>query len=137
MNMKCHHMSSQMKLKEIPLLFDVSNRTNTQTDKHTNRQTDKLFGSIVCRNIGHSSEWQLIFLMVPMVPPRLLIQSLKIKLRVLPLQTKRFDIFYLSKIKSTGDNLEEILSVAWLTSLWHRKSEIFRTVFSFKLQIPG
>ena len=33
--------------------------TNTQTDKQTNTQTDKLLGSIVCRNIGHSSEWQL------------------------------------------------------------------------------
>ena len=39
--MKCHHMSSQMKLKEIPLLFDVSNRTNTQTHKQTNTQTHK------------------------------------------------------------------------------------------------
>ena len=65
-NLKFHHMSSQMKLKEIPLLFHVSNRTNRQTHKHTNRQTDKqtnrqtdkLLGSIVCRNIGHSSEWQ-------------------------------------------------------------------------------
>ena len=40
MNMKCHHMSSQIKLKEIPLLFDVSNRTNL--DKHTNKQTNFL-----------------------------------------------------------------------------------------------
>ena len=31
---------------------------NGQTERQTNRQTDKLFGSIVFRNIGHSSEWQ-------------------------------------------------------------------------------
>ena len=41
-----HIMSSQMKLREILLHFDLPNRTNKQTHK----QTDKHLGSIVCRN---------------------------------------------------------------------------------------
>ena len=39
--------------KGNPFTFSLA-----KPDKQTNRQTDKLFGSIVCRNIGHSSEWQ-------------------------------------------------------------------------------
>ena len=38
-NLKFHQMSSQMKVKEILLLFDLSKRTNKQTHRHTHTDT--------------------------------------------------------------------------------------------------